>query len=146
MKEIIAEELAKGNVVNLDGICRVEPILGLNNKPCTGTEHGSQLELKTLRMRPAKALVQKVKADLAPCQRNRAHHSEKAPTEEIAQQLATYFQSTPYLTRKILQEKFGLTRYRAYQVLTQLKEEGKLVHPGHSNAAMYLPTPSIFTI
>ena len=140
IKEIMIDELTKGNVVNLNGICRIEPILGIKEGTCSGTENGNQVGLKTVKIRPLKSLVKEVKSKLNPCQRHPVNHSDKVSVTNITEQLVLYFRTNTYITRRILEEKFGLTRYMAYQVLNQLQEKGWLIHPGHRNNSMYLPT------
>lgn len=143
IEDVVIDELSQGNAVSLGGICRLEPILGTKNK-CKGTEKGNAIQLKTIRIRPVKSLVEKVGASLCPCTRVHAKRSQKVTPDELCSWLADYFQSHEFLRRSIIEKELGLTRSLACKHLHELVAEGKLLHPGAANDPFYYPSPHFF--
>ena len=140
IRQIIKEELSQGNSVCIDGICRLEPILGVADGDCEGKERGNSVQLKTLRAHAVKSLIDDVRADLKPCQRRKVNHSSKASFEEVCEWLAEHLKNESTISRLQLEEKFGLTRYMASKFLKQLVAEGKLYRPGKKNDSVYMST------
>ena len=139
IKDLVVKELSQGNVVTLDGLCRLEPILGTKGGNCKGTESGASLSLQTVKVRPCKSLVDEVREQLKPCSRHRVQHSAPMTSEEVSQRLAQHFATQPYITCKQFQALCGFTRYRADHYLKQFIEEGKITHPGSKNSPYYFP-------
>ena len=140
---VISDELSQGNAVFLDDLCRLEPILGTKEK-CKGTEKGNAIQLKTVRVRPAKSLVDRVDANLRPCSRVHAKRSPKMTEATLCTWLSDYFKSNEFVRRIILEKELGLTRSLASKYLHQLVTEGKLLHPGSANDSLYYPSQDYF--
>ena len=143
LEKIITTELAKGNTVSLGKLCRFEPVLGTSGK-CQGTEKGNAIRLKNVRIRPAKQLLEKVQESLRPCTRVHVKHSPKITIEEVCKWLTIYFKTHESVKRLDLEKELGLTRSLAGKYIHQLKEEGKLLHPGAINEPNYYPSPHFF--
>ena len=143
IERIVVTELSQGNAVSIDGICRFEPILGTNGK-CNGTERGSSIRLKTVRVRPAKSLIEDVEASLYPCSRMHAKRSPKITKEELIDWLTDYFKSHTMIRRSVLEEELDMTRSLASKHLRLLVDENILLHPGYRNDYCYYPEPNFF--
>ena len=139
VKTIITDELSHGNVVSLDGICKLEPILGKRNGYINGKENGSEIEIKNVRVRPYKSLVKEIRDKQKPCSLNRVKHSATLDDTQIEERLTQYFKENDYINRQQIENLFGLTRYKATILLKQLVEEKKLIHPGNSKDSLYYP-------
>ena len=139
IKDILRAELASGNAVNLDGICKIEPQLGTIDGVCTGKESGGQITLKGLKALPSKSLVDDVRIRLKPCERQRVLHSADLNEEEIRQALKAYFADHTYITRAELESYLGVTRYKANRYLNLCVERGYLSHPGGAHSPLYYP-------
>ena len=140
LEEVIADELAQGNVVSFGDICRFEPILTTEDT-CNGSEKGNAIQLKTVRIRPLKPLVEQVSAKLRPCARVHAKRSPKMTTEELGSWLAEYFKTNPFVRRVVLEKELGFTHSLANKYLHQLVKDGVLLHPGAINDPLYYPAP-----
>ena len=143
LEDVIIDELSQGNSVSLDGICRLEPILGTKDK-CKGTEKGNEVLLKSVRIRPAKSLVERVETNLSPCTRVHVKRSPKLSEGELCDWLSVYFKSNSFIRRVVLEQELGFTRSLACKLLHQLVKEGKLLHPGPTNDSLYYPSPEYF--
>ena len=144
IRDVLIQELAKGNVINLDGICKLEPIIGTRNKVCNGTENGNQMVLKTVRCQPIKSLVEEVRANLVPCTRNKVKHSAEVSETTLNELLTTFFKSNDYIIRKQMEDLLNLTRYKATLLLKRLVSEGKLIHPNNTSYSIYIPVAGYF--
>ena len=144
LREIIKEELEQGNSVCLDGICRIEPILGVKDEGCEGREYGKSIHLKTLRAHAVKSLIQDVRGGLGHCQFKEATHSKKVSEEEVVEWLTDYFKKESTVCRRQLEEKFGLSRYMAMKILKKFVADGKLYRPGLKNDSVYMPVEGSF--
>ena len=144
LRQIIKEELSQGNTVCLDGICRIEPILGVKDEFCEGNEHGSAIQLKTLRAHAVKSLVEEVKGELSHCQYKESTHSNKVSETEVRNWLSEHFKSEPTVARRQLEEQLGVSRYMATKYLNRFVSEGRLFHPGLKNDSVYLPVSGAF--
>lgn len=144
IRQIIKEELSQGNTVSIDGICRIEPILGVADGVCEGNERGNCVQLKTLRAHVVKSLIEEVKGSLKPCQHKKVNHSPKIALDDVCKWLAEYFTKESAVSRRQLEEQFGLSRYMAIKYLNQLMEAGKLYRPGRKNDSLYMPVDGAF--
>lgn len=144
LRQIIKEELEQGNTVCIDGICRMEPILGVKDEACEGNEYGNSIQLKTLRAHAVKSLIQDVRAGLGRCQHKEAIHSNKVSETEVTEWLSLHFKSEATVSRRQLEEQFGLSHYMAIKYLNQLVKDGKLYRPGVKKDSVYLPTAGAF--
>ncbi len=143
LEVIITDELARGNVVSLGEICRFEPILGTKEK-CKGTEKGDAIQLKTVRVRPSRLLVEQTRERLHPCSRVHAKRSPKIDEEKVLSWLSTYFKTNNFVRRVELEKELGLTRSLASKYLHKLVADGKLLHPGCRNDSLYYPSLDFF--
>ena len=60
LKDIVVDVLVHGNTVSLDGICKIEPILGVDDEDCTGKEDGTRIGLKAVCCAVASAAVRSI--------------------------------------------------------------------------------------
>ena len=60
-QEEIANQLAKGNIVKLEGLCSFNISLKSVNGTCTGNENGKGIELKSVKINPEKEFTEMVK-------------------------------------------------------------------------------------
>ena len=144
LRQIIKEELQQGNTVCLDDICRIEPILGVKDDECEGNENGKKIQLKTLRAHAVKSLIQDVRGGLSHCQYKEAIHSNQVSISQVAEWLAEHFKKEAIVSRRQLEEEFGLSRYMAVKFLRQFIAEGKLYRPGMKNDSLYMPVAGAF--
>ena len=146
IRQIMIDELSQGNTISLDGICRVEPILGVAEGGCEGNERGNTVQLKTLRAHAVKSLINEVKDNLKPCSHQHGSHSPVLSTDDMCEWMTEHFKTNSFIKRRQLEEKFGLTRYMATKYLNQFVSEGKLYHPGMKNDSLYLPVAGYFGV
>ena len=139
IREVIVDELSKGNVISIDGICKIEPILGVVDGVCNGTEKGNQIQLKALRTHTVKSLVEDVKTRLKPCSRMRGKHSPGMSETEVADWLEEFFKTHEFVSRRQLEEGLGLTHYMASKFLKRFVTDGKLYRPGRQTDSLYMP-------
>ena len=144
IRQIMVDELSQGNTICIDGICRIEPILGVADGGCEGNERGNTVQLKTLRAHAVKSLIKDVKDNLRPCSHRHASHSPVLSEDAVFEWLTEHFKTNSFIKRHQLEEKFGLTRYMATKYLNLFVSNGKLYHPGMKNDSLYLPMDGAF--
>ena len=144
IRQILVDELSCGNTVSIDGICKLEPILGVSGGDCRGNERGGSVQLKTLRVHAVKSLIEEVRGQLKPCTHQRAKHSSSLVEDEVYNWLTTYFQTNDFITCSKLQDGLSITRYMATKYLKKFVSEGKLLRPTNGCATLYMPAPGFF--
>ena len=144
IRQIMVDELSCGNTVTIDGICKLEPILGVADGGCQGNERGNSVQLKTLRAHAVKSLIDDVRAELKPCSHLRANHSSSVSEMETYGWLTEYFKTNDFITCCKLQEGLGITRYMATKYLRKFVDEGKLCRPVNGAATLYMPVSGFF--
>ena len=144
IRQIMVDELSSGNTVTIDGICKLEPILGVADGFCKGNERGNSVQLKTVRTHAVKSLIDDVRAQLKPCSHQRANHSSSVSEIEAYGWLTEYFQTNDYITCSQVKEGLGITRYMATKYLKKFVDEGKLRRPVNGGASIYTPVPGFF--
>lgn len=144
LRQVIVEELAGGNAVSIDGICRIEPTLGVVSGSCEGNEKGNSIQLKTLRSHAVKSLIEDVREKLHPCSRKQASHSHGISEIETYGWLTEFFQTHAEVSRHDVEEGLGLTRYMTTKYLNRFMSEGKLRCPFKGSKSIYVPVPGFF--
>ena len=145
-QEEIANQLAQGNIVKLEGLCSFNISLKSANGTCTGKENGKAIELKSVNINPEKEFTERVK-DLVKkygTEKVMARHSDSLTDEKVDRILTNYFSTNKAITRPKLQDICSTTRYMAMQQIKRLTERGKLVNVGFENHPLYMPTPGSF--
>lgn len=145
-QEEIANQLAKGNIVKLEGLCNFNISLKSANGTCTGKENGKGIVLKSVNINPEKEFTERVK-ELAlknGMEKVIAIHSDTITDEKVDIILTNYFRTNKSITRPKLQDICSTTRYMAMQQIKRLTESGKLVNVGFENHPLYKPTPGSF--
>ena len=145
-QEEIANQLAQGNIVKLEGLCSFNISLKSANGTCTGKENGKAIELKSVNINPEKEFTERVK-DLVKkygTEKVLARHSDSLTDEKVDRILTNYFSTNKAITRPKLQDICSTTRYMAMQQIKRLTESGKLVNVGFENHPLYMPTPGSF--
>ena len=145
-QEEIANQLAQGNIVKLEGLCSFNISLKSANGTCTGKENGKAIELKSVNINPEKEFTERVK-DLVKkygTEKVMARHSGSLTDEKVDRILTNYFSTNKAITRPKLQDICSTTRYMAMQQIKRLTESGKLVNVGFENHPLYMPTPGSF--
>ena len=144
LKDVVVDALVHGNAVSLDGICKIEPILGVEDGDCTGKEDGRRIGLKAVRLRASKKLTEEVRENLKPCVRHHCKHSASYTEIELYRLLTDFFKDNDTLTRNDLEHQYGLTRYMATKFINQFVAEGRLLRPRVSGGSEYRPAPGFF--
>lgn len=145
-QEEIANQLAKGNIVKLEGLCNFNISLKSANGTCTGKENGKGIVLKSVNINPEKEFTERVKELVKKngMEKVIAIHSETITDEKVDRILTNYFSTNKAITRPKLQDICSTTRYMAMQQIKRLTESGKLVNVGFENHPLYMPTPGSF--
>lgn len=145
-QEEIANQLAKGNIVKLEGLCSFNISLKSANGTCTGKETGKAIELKSVNINPEKEFTERVKELAAEngMEKVTAIHSDAITDEQVDRILTNYFSTNKAITRPKLQDICSTTRYMAMRQIKRLTESGKLVNVGFENHPLYIPTPGSF--
>ncbi|MBM6881755.1 HU family DNA-binding protein [Bacteroides caecigallinarum] len=145
-QEEIANQLAKGNIVKLEGLCSFNISLKSVNGTCTGNENGKGIELKSVNINPEKEFTEMVKDLVAKngMEKVMARHSVSVSDEKVDAILTNYFSTNKAITRPKLQDICSTTRYMAMRQIKRLTESGKLVNIGFENHPLYMPTPGSF--
>ena len=144
LRQVIVDELSDGNSVSIDGICRIEPTLGVINGPCEGKERGNSIHLKTLRSHPVKSLIEDVRAKLGSCSHKQTVHSCDISEIETYDWLTEYFKTHTEVTRRDVENGVGLTRYMATKYMNKFVADGKLCCPIKGCKSFYSPMPGYF--
>lgn len=142
----IANQLAQGNIVKLEGLCSFNISLKSANGTCTGKENGKAIEVKSVNINPEKEFTERVKelASKNGMEKVIARHSDAITDEKVDRILTNYFSTNKAITRPKLQDICSTTRYMAMQQIKRLTESGKLVNVGFENHPLYMPTPGSF--
>ena len=119
-QEEIANQLAKGNIVKLEGLCSFNISLKSVNGTCTGNENGKGIELKSVKINPEKEFTEMVK--------------ELVTKNGMEKVMARHSDSVICST----------TRYMAMRQIKRLTDSGKLINIGFKNHPLYMPTPGSF--
>lgn len=144
LRQVIVEELAGGNSVSIDGICRIEPTLGVTDGVCEGNERGNSIQLKTLRSHAVKSLIEDVRSKLAHCSHKSATHSCNISELEAYGWLTEYFATHTEISRREVEEGLGLTRYMATKYMNKFVADGKLRCPLKGCKSVFVPMPGFF--
>ena len=145
-QEEIANQLAKGKIVKLEGLCSFNISLKSAIGTCTGKENGKGIVLKSVNINPEKEFTERVKDLVAKngMEKVIARHSEAITDENVDEMLTNYFSKNKSITRPKLQDFCSTTRYMAMRQIKRLTESGKLVNVGFENHPLYMPTPGNF--
>lgn len=145
-QEEIANQLAKGNIVKLEGLCNFNISLKSANGTCTGKENGKGIVLKSVNINPEKEFTERVKELVTKngMEKVIAIHSDTITDEKVDEILTNYFSTNKAITRPKLQDICSTTRYMAMQQIKRLTGSGKLVNVGFENHPLYMPTPGSF--
>ena len=144
LRQVIIEELSDGNSVSIDGICRIEPTLGVADGECEGNERGDSIRLKTLRSHAVKSLIEDVRENLRNCSHTKTSHSRGISEIETYGWLTEYFGTHTEVSRRELEEGLGLTRYMATKYMNKFIADGKLRCPIKGCKSVYCPVPGYF--
>lgn len=144
LRQAIVDELSDGNSVSIDGICRIEPTLGVTKGNCGGNERGNSIQLKTLRSHAVKSLIEDVRAQLSHCSHKQTRHSNGISEEQTYNWLTNHFETHTEVTRREVEEGLGLTRYMATKYMNKFVIEGKLRCPLKGCKSVYSPMPGSF--
>lgn len=142
----IANQLAKGNIVKLEGLCNFNISLKSANGTCTGKENGKGIVVKSVNINPEKEFTERVKKLAAEngMEKVIARHSDTITDEKVDEILTNYFRTNKVITRQRLQDICSTTRYMAMQQIKRLTGSGKLVNVGFRNHPLYMPVPGSF--
>lgn len=142
----IANQLAQGNIVKLEGLCSFNISLKSANGTCTGKENGKGIVLKSVNINPEKEFTERVKELAAEngMEKVMARHSGDVSDEKIDRILTNYFTTNKAITRQKLQDICSTTRYMAMQQIKRLTDSGKLINIGFKNHPLYVPAPGSF--
>ena len=144
LRQVIIEELSDGNSVSIDGICKIEPILGVADGVCEGNERGNSICLKTLRSHAVKSLIEDVRGKLNHCSHKQTTHSRDISEIETYGWLTEYFETHIEVSRREVEEGLGLTRYMATKYMNHFIKAGKLRCPLKGCKSVYVPMPGYF--
>ncbi len=144
LRQVIIEELSSGNSVSIDGICRIEPTLGVADGVCEGNERGNSIQLKTLRSHAVKSLIEDVRGKLKPCSHKKTPHSGGTSEIEAYGWLTEYFETHTEVSRREIEQGLGLTRYMATKYMNKFVADGKLRCPIKGCKSVYSPMPGYF--
>lgn len=145
-QEEIANQLAKGNIVKLEGLCSFNISLKSVNGTCTGNENGKGIELKSVNINPEKEFTEMVKELVTKngMEKVMARHSDSVSDEKVDRILTNYFSTNKSITRPKLQDICSTTRYMAMRQIKRLTDSGKLINVAFENRPLYMPTPGSF--
>ena len=92
-QEEIANQLAKGNIVKLEGLCSFNISLKSANGTCTGKETGKAIEVKSVNINPEKEFTEMVKELVTKngMEKVMARHSDSVSDEKVDRILTNYF-------------------------------------------------------
>ena len=144
LRQVIIEELSGGNSVSIDGICRIEPTLGVADGVCEGNERGNSIQLKTLRSHAVKSLIEDVRDKLKHCSHTKTSHSRGISEIEAYGWLTEYFETHAEVSRRDIEQGLGLTRYMATKYMNKFIADGKLRCPIKGCKSVYSPMPGYF--
>ena len=142
----IANQLAQGNIVKLEGLCSFNISLKSANGTCTGKENGKGIVLKSVNINPEKEFMERVQKCIneTGMEKVTGKHSVTIPDEKVDSLLTEYFKKEKTVTRPKLQELCSMTRYMAMQQIKRLTENGKLINIGFKNHPLYVPASDSF--
>lgn len=139
LRQLLSEELRKGNRVHIDGIGYFSVVLGSFIEISTPKDmHARNVGVKTVKFRIDKQL----KSDIRNTQVKRLKnllHSARLSVEEIDERLATYFKEHQVLTRKNFQILCEMTQVTAFRHIHRLLEEGKIKNVNTARNPIYVP-------
>lgn len=144
LRQVIINELSKGNSVSIDGICKISPSLGVKDGVCKGTEKGNSIQLQKLNSVVVKSLFEDVRAKLEPCSHKGATHSSGISEMQTYHWLTEFFKTHTEVSCREVEEGFGLTHYMANKHLSQFVSEGKLRCPLKGCKTIYVPVSGFF--
>jgi nucleoid DNA-binding protein len=135
LKQEIAEQLLMGKGVHLDGIGRFGLQLGTKKvqdeqgrwrtKVYTSPEQltGDEVVVNGISFVPDKEMKMRLDGDSHPFVRDKREYKTEITLDQVKQPLTDYCQENGLFTRRVFQHMFGLSRYKADQMLTDLVNE-----------------------
>lgn len=137
LSEQLASHLENGERVHVEGLGSFYVTLKAPEVRDPKTVRASSVRVKTVRFCPDMELKELLegaeikRSDWRP-------HSRVWTSAEMDARLADYFQRETFLTRRIFQELFVLTKTTALRYIRQLVAEGKLQNTGTRTQPVYL--------
>lgn len=135
LKQEIAEQLLMGKGVHLDGIGRFSLQLGTRKvldergrwraKTYTSPDEltGNEVVVDGISFVPDKEMMMRLDGNSHPFVRDKREYKQEISRDQMLQMLTDYCQEHDWFNRRVFQQMFGLSRYKADQMLTDLVNE-----------------------
>jgi len=137
LEHIMAQELAAGHRFHLPGIGYFAPKVSANRPLDRQKIRGTHLYTSTIRFSPEAQLLRRVKADTHYERMQGSTGSVAYTPDEMGKKITAYLESHRLITRKDMEEAFGLRKTTAQRWLATLREQGIIVREGTRKYPVY---------
>lgn len=98
---------------------------------------GQDIRLRGINFLPEKKLVQEVAQNVSFVRSRYSSQSTKYTEKEMWQKISDYLDTQRFITNRVMQIQFGLTKYTTHKWLTFFVEKDMLVKSGTNHAPIY---------
>lgn len=142
LTEVMQAELSAGSRVHLPGIGYFAPKVGLNVPENPSGVKGNHLYTASIRFRPEAALLHRVRRDTHFERMEGSSRSRQYTPDEMGQKVRSYLHDHHFVTRRVMEEEFGLRKTMAQRWLARLVAQGLLARKGAKNSPVYTAAPT----
>lgn len=144
--DLLAELLAEGCHVHLDGIGSFQVSLSCPETRTMSSTRSGSVGIKSVTFRPAKELLKEVR-DKAVLKRAKIknHSNEDGEMDTLLLKLGEYFRTNRFINTRILESDFGILTKTAQRRIRRLVEMGKIRNVGTDRRhPLYEAVPGAF--
>lgn len=139
LRETMIYELSHGNRFFLPGIGYFSLSAEMNfpkDKPIEKVR-GNNICVRNIKFRPEASMLQEIKGAVRFERADYSTQSKKYTEEEMLEKIKTYFATSPYINRRIMELTFGLRQSAALKWLQHFTKAGILLKEGARNSPVY---------
>jgi nucleoid DNA-binding protein len=141
LRHIAVEQLSHGKRFHIPGIGWLSLAAGLN-KDAKRPGHkitGKDIFLRAINFQPEEKFIGDVSCDMSFKQSGFSSKSKEYEEEALWAEVTDYLAHNDFITRRTMQEKFGLSKYKADLWLARFESLGHLRKEGNKHGFIYLP-------
>ena len=135
--EVMRDELSSGHRVYLPEIGYFSLKVRLEMPEGQDKVRGNYISVSNVKFKPEQSLLSHVRENVRFLRANNTMRSRKYTDEEMVSKMNVYMSEHRYVTRKLMEIDFHLTRAMALWWLSRLLELGVLKKEGSRNAPVY---------
>lgn len=126
LHEVLVERLSEGENINIPGLGNLQATLSCPETRTPNATRAGSIKIKSVKLKAEKELIKEVTRKAKFVRTRFKTHSLKYGDEELISLIITYFNDHDFITRRTLENEFGLQPRTANNKLKQLVKDSIL--------------------